>query len=110
MQSTADGMAVESMAESTIKSTLESRATVGSTAESTAESMEESAVGSVEESTLESRATVEGHRVRMRRAWHEAYRIMVELEKAEFGEKSYFRWVEEGMNMDVLARAASSVW
>ena len=52
---------------------------------------------------------VEGHRIRMRSAWREAYGVMVELEKAEFGEKSYFRWMEERMNMDVLARAASSV-
>ena len=50
---------------------------------------------------------VEGHQVRMRSAWREAYGVMVELDKAEFGEKSYFRWVEEGMNIDVLARAAS---
>jgi len=32
---------------------------------------------------------------------------MVELEKEEFGEKSYFKWVDERGSMDVLAQAAS---
>jgi len=32
---------------------------------------------------------------------------MVELEKEEFEEKSYFRWIEERINMDVLAWTVS---
>lgn len=47
------------------------------------------------------------HRERMKRAWREGFLEMVELEKEEFGEKSYFKWVNERGYMDVLAQAAS---
>jgi hypothetical protein len=50
---------------------------------------------------------VERHRTQMRTAWRDAFMEMVELEKMEFEDESYFRWVEEGGHMDVLAQAAS---
>jgi hypothetical protein len=49
---------------------------------------------------------VEGHRWRMRQAWRVCFKEMVELEKREFGEKSYFRLVEERGNIDLLAEVA----
>ena len=50
---------------------------------------------------------VERHRERMKKAWREGFLEMVELEKEEFEEKSYFRWVEQRSCMDALAQAAS---
>ena len=50
---------------------------------------------------------VERHRWRMKTAWKEGFETMVSLEKREFGEKSYFKLVEERGNMDVLVQAAS---
>ena len=41
-------------------------------------------------------AAVGNHRLRMKLAWKAGFAEMVELEKGEFGEKSFFVGVEEG--------------
>src|SRR5579859_7005696 len=53
----------------------------------------------------EASGVVERHRSGMNKAWMDGFTDMVELEKTEFGEKSYFKLVEERGNMDVLAQA-----
>ena len=49
---------------------------------------------------------VERHRSRMKVAWKEGFEVMMSLEKMKFGDRSYFKLVEESSNMDVLAQAA----